>query len=354
MFSNLLSLLPFSGHFLSTRAPINDPRWKPGVKWQIEIQSPLDPNQPLIPDDAVVWDIDLFQAAYSSPGIIKNKLKAANKIVLCYFSAGTVHDDAGDSNDPDLGNFTSVTKGDPYFKYPEEHWIDIRNPVVLKNMEWRVQLAQSVGCDGIDPDNIDGYKLNRTTNAPQNGLGLVQSDYQTYFRSLSDLAKKYNLKIGQKNAPELTRDSVSFADFAVLEECLTSEHEDEPLDVCDSWQPYVQSKPGKPVFQVEYPVSVQPCDVLQDDAANCPQPILCPQGPESQQNFTYYCTNDSTGGPPKTNDTGFSLIMKQDGSACGLGNWTEYCDVNSPIYVHVITGDEPEEQEPPMKRRWMA
>lgn len=151
--------------------------------------------------------------------------------------------------------------------------------------------------------------------------------------------------IGQKNAPELTTASVGFADFAVLEECQTSDPA-EPADVCSSWQPYIQSNPGKPVFQVEYPASVQPCDVLQDDIENCPQPILCPQGAESAQNFTYYCTSS----PNKSNDTGFSLVMKQDGNACGLGNWTEYCDKNSPVFANVDNGDN----DNGVAKRWDA
>jgi hypothetical protein len=156
MYSNPLSLMSFSGHLLSSRSPINDSRWKPGVKWQIEIQAPIDQTKPLVPDDAVVWDVDLWQA--NRTGVIKNTLKPANKIVICYFSAGTVHDSAGDENDPDLASFDGVKRGDPYFKFPEEHWINITDPKVMTNMESRIKLASSLGCDGIDPDNIDGYK----------------------------------------------------------------------------------------------------------------------------------------------------------------------------------------------------
>lgn len=145
--------------------------------------------------------------------------------------------------------------------------------------------------------------------------------------------------IGQKNAPEMTAGSVGFADFAVLEECLTSEHKDEPQDVCDSWQPYIQSKPAKPVFQIEYPWSIQPCDVTHENISDCTLPILCSPHPMTAENFTFYCTPDPPG-PPKSNDTGFSLIMKQDGDTCGLGNWTEYCDENKVIFAPVLTGDE--------------
>lgn len=37
--------------------------FQPGVKWQIEIQNPVDPSAGLQPADAKVIDIDLFQAS---------------------------------------------------------------------------------------------------------------------------------------------------------------------------------------------------------------------------------------------------------------------------------------------------
>lgn len=38
------------------------PGFTPGVKWQIEIQKPLDTAAAPIPTDARVWDIDLYHA----------------------------------------------------------------------------------------------------------------------------------------------------------------------------------------------------------------------------------------------------------------------------------------------------
>lgn len=37
--------------------------FEPGVKWQIEIQDPVDPRGGLRPSDAKVVDVDLFQAS---------------------------------------------------------------------------------------------------------------------------------------------------------------------------------------------------------------------------------------------------------------------------------------------------
>lgn len=142
--------------------------------------------------------------------------------------------------------------------------------------------------------------------------------------------------VGQKNAPELSQAAVEFLDFAVLEQCLDPE---EPVDKCDSWQVYVQHKPAKPVFQIEYPRSVQPCDSQEAPSTCVPDaPIICPQGPVTDQNFTYYCHNN----PANNNDSNFSKIIKQDGGACGLGNYTMYCDKNSPLFVHMDEDEGPE------------
>ncbi len=39
------------------------PDFTPGVKWQIEIQATLDIKAPLVPTDALVWDLDLYHLA---------------------------------------------------------------------------------------------------------------------------------------------------------------------------------------------------------------------------------------------------------------------------------------------------
>jgi hypothetical protein len=39
------------------------PGFAPGVKWQIEIQATLDIKTPLVPTDALEWDLDLYHLA---------------------------------------------------------------------------------------------------------------------------------------------------------------------------------------------------------------------------------------------------------------------------------------------------
>lgn len=67
-----------------------------GQKWQIILMGTPDTSKtPLPPTDAPVWDIDLFDSDTSTI----TGLKAAGKIVICYFSAGTREDWREDARD---------------------------------------------------------------------------------------------------------------------------------------------------------------------------------------------------------------------------------------------------------------
>lgn len=58
-----------------------------GQKWQIVLENPpiITNTSKVIPMDAVVWDIDAFDANAATVGA----LHAQGKTVICYFSAGT-------------------------------------------------------------------------------------------------------------------------------------------------------------------------------------------------------------------------------------------------------------------------
>lgn len=126
----------------------------PGVKWQIEIQTPLATSGTLQPSDALVWDIDLYQAA-SNPRIIPYiRSQIPGAIVICYFNAGLVQQTDCDY-DSDWANSGLLGRGHPDF--PEESFIDVRNPRAVELIQRRITLANQIGCDGVDPDNIDTY-----------------------------------------------------------------------------------------------------------------------------------------------------------------------------------------------------
>ncbi|RMZ66558.1 endo alpha-14 polygalactosaminidase precursor [Pyrenophora seminiperda CCB06] len=94
--------------------------------------------------DAQVWDVDLFD----TPPTTISALKAAGKIVICYFSAGTAEDWRDDYRD-----FATADMGKALPDWPNEKWVRTGSESVRNIMEKRIKLAADKGCDAIDPDN---------------------------------------------------------------------------------------------------------------------------------------------------------------------------------------------------------
>ncbi|NPA65596.1 MAG: endo alpha-1,4 polygalactosaminidase [Epsilonproteobacteria bacterium] len=187
--------------------------------WQL--QGSINPSY-----DVTIYDIDLFD---TSPETIAS-LKAQGKKVICYFSAGSYEgwrEDAYLFHDSDLGNDLD---------WHDERWLDIRSENVRSIMKNRIALAAQKGCDGVEPDNVDGY-----TNDP--GFPLTYKDQIEYNTFLANTAHEYKLSVALKNDLEQINDLVNLFDFSINEQC---HHYNE----CDYMQPFISQ--GKPVFNVEY------------------------------------------------------------------------------------------------------
>ena len=133
--------------------------WQPavGASWQIILSGSLEIKaiSPSISPNVGIFDIDLFtNTKNGTDGSVIDALHSANKRVICYFSAGSFEPDR-----PDSGNFTEVDKGNYLEKWREEQWLDLNSPNVRKIMASRIQLAAKLGCDAVDPDNVDGQLL---------------------------------------------------------------------------------------------------------------------------------------------------------------------------------------------------
>ena len=195
----------------------------PGTSWQWQLSGPLDPSI-----DVQMYDIDLAE----TPTATITDLKEAGRTVICYFSAGSweaFRDDAALFPEAVLG---SVLDG-----WPDERWLDIRQidllaPVMLS----RLDLAVSKGCDGVEPDNVDGY-------ANDSGFPLTGADQIDYNRWLAKAAHDRGLSIGLKNDLDQILDLVADFDWALNEQCAA-------FAECDLLLPFVQV--GKAVFGVEY------------------------------------------------------------------------------------------------------
>ena len=118
----------------------------------------------------------------------------------------------------------------------------------VSEAEWnaRLDLAVERGCDGVEPDNIDGYQNN-------SGFPLSYADQLNYNRWLAAEAHARRLSIGLKNDLEQVPDLLADYDWALNEECF-SYHE------CELLLPFIAA--GKAVFGVEYEL---------DPADFCPQ-----------------------------------------------------------------------------------
>ncbi|KAF1817327.1 hypothetical protein P152DRAFT_407863 [Eremomyces bilateralis CBS 781.70] len=206
--------------------------WQPiqRSRFQIVLNRPMkvDPQGNVSPD-ATIFDIDLFD---NDPTTIAT-LKGQGKKTICYFSAGTY-----EPYRPDSRQFQRNDMGARLPEWRDEKWLDVNSQNVRKIMANRIQLAADKGCDGVDPDNMDGYTYRR------NGVSLRKADTVKYMRFLSTEAEKRGLSIGLKNALDIVEDVLPFTQFAVNEQC--AEYKE-----CDAYQPFLDA--GKPVFHIEYP-----------------------------------------------------------------------------------------------------
>ncbi|TVY49355.1 hypothetical protein LOCC1_G001016 [Lachnellula occidentalis] len=202
--------------------------WKPasGTSWQIVLQNP--PTDTSL--NVSVYDIDLFDNNASTI----STLHAQNRKVICYFSAGSY-----EPNRPDSSQFAESDYGKELKGWPGEHWLNTNSTNVRTIMSARLALASSKGCDGVDPDNVDGYDND-------SGFTLSPSTAVDFLNFLAIAAHGYNMSIGLKNAGAIVNATVGFLQWEVNEQCVQYQE-------CDLFRPFVET--GKPVFHIEYPDS---------------------------------------------------------------------------------------------------
>ncbi len=209
--------------------PITEGEWyRPSVdttwQWQLQPGSSGEINTDYA---ATVYDIDLFDA----PESLIAELQAGGRKVICYFSAGSF-----ESFRDDAGQFQSAELGDPLEGFADERWLDIRSSNVQRIMLGRLGLAAQKGCDGVEPDNVDGF-------ANSTGFDLTATDQLAYNRFLANEAHRRGLSVALKNDLDQIVELVAYFDFSVNEQC----HE---FEECELLQPFIDA--GKPVFSAEY------------------------------------------------------------------------------------------------------
>ncbi len=198
------------------------------VSWQIQYTGAINVDL-----NVEMFNLDLFD---TPPDIIET-LHQRGIFVMCYFSAGSYEDWR-----PDASRFPSEILGKEMMGWLGERWLDIRRLDVLAPiMEARLELAVQKGCDGVDPDNVNGY-------VNDSGFPLTYEDQLAYNIFLAQAAHARGLAIGLKNDLAQIPDLLPYFDWMLNEECFTFRE-------CDQLLPFVQS--GKPVFVIEYQLPPQ-------------------------------------------------------------------------------------------------
>eukprot|EP00884_Botryococcus_braunii_P012015 jgi/Botrbrau1/20814/Bobra.0156s0042.1 len=214
----------------------------PSTTWQwMQGSSPLSVN-------ATVYVIDLFVAA--SAGSPVQALQAANRTVICYFSAGTLENHNGNPSlrRADYANFTGVRLGGKVQGMNNDAWLDITdieqpNSKLAAALQWRIRLAQASRCNGILPLNVDAFSQQFSKPAIDIGLPITASQQLRFNRFISSTAHRHGLLVGLHNDGGQVLDLVNDFDFAVVEECFR-------YNECTAYSPFIAA--DKAVLEVEY------------------------------------------------------------------------------------------------------
>jgi len=202
----------------------HDDVWRPspGTTWQWQLSGSIDTSR-----DVEMYDVDLVDV----PDGVFDTIHGDGRTLVCYFSAGSWEkwrDDAGDFPDEALGDELDGWAG--------ERWLDVMNDDVRAIMAARLDLAVDRGCDGVEPDNVDGY-------ANDSGLPLNATEQLDYNRFIADAAHERGLSVGLKNDLDQVEDLLPWFDWALNEECAS-------YDECGLLEPFTGS--GLAAFHVEY------------------------------------------------------------------------------------------------------
>lgn len=206
-------------------APVNITDWyqpTPLVTWHIQLTDSINTSH-----DVRLYDIDLFD----SPRSLVQQLQSEGKKVICYFSGGSY-----ESWRPDASNYNRAVRGKSLVGWQGEQWLDIRTENVRSIIKSRLDLAKSKGCDGVDPDNMDGYINN-------SGFNLTAADQLDFNRFVAIQAHLRGLAVGLKNDVDQINELVDYFDFAVNEQCYE-------YNECATLIPFIIN--NKPVLHIEY------------------------------------------------------------------------------------------------------
>jgi hypothetical protein len=202
-----------------------------------------------------VISLDLYAVNQASI----NRLKAAGKYVICYYSAGTSENYRDDAESlkllaPSL-NLGQVLRGTGAV-WEGEKWLDIRGfsatsttariATIRTVMTARLNLARSKGCAAVEPDNVDAWDnvVNQGAPAGTPPDAISPADQLAYNRWTADAAHAQGLSVLLKNDLGQAVALQASYDGALNEECY-----DFGTD-CQKLTPFRDA--NKAIYVVEY------------------------------------------------------------------------------------------------------
>jgi hypothetical protein len=198
-------------------------RPRPGAlsSWQIQLTGTLDTS----------LDVQVYISDLETPAQVIGSLHSSNRIVICYFSAGTMEPFRDDAS-----GFPASSLGAPLENYPDERWVDVRDMAVRSIMRARLERAAEAGCDGVHPSGLAAFLVNTE-------LDFTRSDQIAYDRWLSTVAHGLGLSIGLVDGDAtLSRELLADFDWTVVFSCLDTG--------CAAAAPFVAA--AKAAFLIEY------------------------------------------------------------------------------------------------------
>ena len=197
---------------------------EPATSWQLQLTGTIDTSF-----DVDLYEVDLFALDTATA----KRLHDRGSQIACYVSVGTA-----ESYRTDYANFPASAVGNALVDYPDERWLDHRNPEVRALMAARLQLASLSGCDAVELSSLQAH-------SEDSGFALTRADDLDYARWLLAECHQRHLAAGVSTSDDLVASLAAEADWGVTAECLSND--------CQAWQPFTAV--SKAVFVVEYGAS---------------------------------------------------------------------------------------------------
>jgi hypothetical protein len=172
---------------------------QPRMSLQYQLTGTID-----VGEDAQVYVVDMFDARARDI----TELHAAGRLVIGYVSVGSL-----EAWREDADSFPASAIGMPLSGYPNEHWLDHRDPKVRAAMTARFELARSKGFDGIFASTLGAY-------ARGSGLGLTRQDELDYVEYIATQARSHGLSPGLPGDFALATEVAAHYDWALSLGCL--------------------------------------------------------------------------------------------------------------------------------------